>query len=99
MQVNITSTGVELHQELEKKIQRKLQLTLSRVKPYITTISISLSNSINSRGIKNMHCKLMLVIVNQSDVIVEDTQMDLDCVIDRVLQKTSRMIERLVFNA
>jgi ribosome-associated translation inhibitor RaiA len=94
MQVSIQSTGVKINGELETKIQRKLQLALSRVEPYITTISIELTSATNAKD--SAHCRLTLVIVNQEDIVIEDTQMDVECVIDRVLQKASRTIKRLV---
>lgn len=98
MQVSIQSTGIKLNKEVKTKIKRKLQFTLSKLEPYITKISIKLSITNDSRDIDNTHCQLTVAIVNQSDIVIEDTQMDLECVLDRVLQKASRIIERLVFN-
>lgn len=100
MQVSIQSSGVNINGDLETKIQRKLQLALSRVEPYITTISIELTSSSNaSSNSSSTHCRLTLVIVNKEDIVIEDTQMDIECVIDRVLQKASRTIKRLVFTS
>ena len=99
MQVSIQSSGVDMNGDLETKIQRKLQLALSRVEPFITKISIKLTNVPNAKGSSNTHCRLTLVIVKQGDIVIEDTQMDLECVIDRVLQKASRTIKRLVFTS
>lgn len=98
MQVSIQSSGVDINGDLETKIQRKLQLALSRVEPYITKISMKLTNVPNAKG-SSAHCRLTLAIVNQEDIVIEDTQMDLECVIDRVLQKASRTIKRLVFTS
>lgn len=98
MQVTIQSSGVTIDDDLEKKIQRKLQFSLSRVEPYISTISIRLTSASGIND-SNTHCRLTLAIASQGDIVIEDTQMDLECVIDRVLQKASRMIERLVFTA
>ena len=97
MQVIIESFGVNIHCDLETKIQRKLQLSLSRVEPYITAIVIKITSKKGFSDI-NTHCRLTLTIVNQGNIVIEDTQMDLECVINRVLQKASRAIERLVFN-
>jgi len=95
MLVSIQSSGVELSNDLKIYIQRKLQLAFSRLEPYIIKISISLTSGVNTTD-SNKHCRLAVTMVNQPDVVVEDTQMDLDFVIDRVLHKATRMIERLV---
>ena len=96
MKVTIQLSGVKSNRNLETIIQRKLQFSLSRVEPYINKISIDLISATNTRGVSNTHCRLTLAIANQSDIVIEDTQMDLDCVIDRVLQKANRIVERLV---
>lgn len=98
MQVSIQSSGIDINGDLETKIQRKLQLTLSRVEPYIAKISIKLTNVPNAKG-SSTHCRLTLAIVKQGDIVIEDTQMDVECVIDRVLQKASRAIKRLIFTS
>jgi len=98
MQVSIQSSGVKISGDLETKIQRKIQLALSRVEPYIATISIKLTSEVNARG-SSTHCRITLIIVDQGDIVIEDTQTDAECVIDRVLQKASRTIKRLVFNS
>ena len=99
MQVTIHCSGFNLNKDLETQIQRKLQFSFSRVEPYITKISIFLTSITNISGNNNAHCRLTLDIVNQSNIVIEDTQMNLECVIDRVLQKASRSVERLVFNS
>jgi hypothetical protein len=88
---------VNVNGDLETKIQRKLQLALSRVEPYINAISIEFTSATNASSA--IHCRLTLEIINQGDIVIEDTQMDLECVIDRVLQKASRAIKRLVFTS
>ena len=98
MQVSIKSSGVKINSDLETMILRKIQLALSRVEPYITSISIKLTSDTNAMG-SSTHCAITLVIVDQKDIVIEDTQMDLECVIDRVLQKASRTIKRLVFTS
>ncbi len=99
MQVIIQSVGIDINSDLEKKIQRKLQFSLSRVEPYITKISISLNNITNIRNHCDIHCRLTLDVPNESNIVIEDTQKNLEYVIDRVLHKASRAVERLIFKA
>ena len=99
MQVTIQSAGITINSDFETQIRRKLQFSFSRIEPYITTISISINSVTNIIDHSDIHCRLTLDIVNQPSVVIEDTQMTLECVIDRVLQKASRIIERLVFTS
>jgi len=99
MQVTIQSDGVDINSDLETKIQRELQFSLSRVEPHIAAISINLNSVTNIRNHCDIHCRLTLEMVNQPNVVIEDTQINLEYVIDRVLHKASRAVERLIFKA
>jgi len=57
MQVSIQSSGIKVNGDLETRIQRKLQLALSRVEPYITTISIKLTSQADARD-SSTHCRI-----------------------------------------
>ncbi|MBL4940670.1 MAG: HPF/RaiA family ribosome-associated protein [Colwellia sp.] len=97
MQISIHTSGIALSKELTTHIQRKMRLALSRQEPYINTISILLTSVVETKNNNHKHCRLTLAIVNRPDIVIEDTQMDLNCAIDRVLHKASRMMERLNF--
>lgn len=99
MQVTIQSVGIDINSELETQIQRKLQFSLLRVEPYITAISIILNNVTNIRDHSDIHCRLTLEIAAQSIVVIDDTQKNLEYLIDRVLHKPSRAVERSIFKA
>lgn len=94
MRVIIQTSDVKLNDDIDAKIRRNLQLSLSRVESHIVKVVIKLTGANNSiEG--NTHCRLTLALINRSDIVIEDTQMDLECVIDRVLHKASRKIDRL----
>lgn len=95
MQINIDCEQVNLAQDLKTYIQRKLELALTRVAPYITEITISLHNVSDIDGNINRHCKFTLSVLNQPDIIIEDTQSDLYYVIDRSIHKAARTMERI----
>jgi len=100
MQVKIQSKQVKLDKAIEAHIQRKIKLALSRVESSISSISISLSDVVtmsaasSDPSITATRCCLQIFIVNSLSLEVEDTQTDLYCAIDRVIQKASRSITR-----
>ena len=100
MQVNIHSEQVKLDKAIEAHIQRKIKLALSRFESSISSISISLSDDLtksantSNSDITATRCCLKVFIGSLTSIEVEDTQNDLYCAIDRVIQKASRSIPR-----
>ena len=97
MRVTIQSVGVDINSNLETKIQRELQFSLSRVESHIPAISIDLNRVSNIRNHCDIHSRLTLEVLIQPNVVIEDKQANLEYVIDRVLHKASRTVERLIF--
>ena len=102
MQVNIHSEQVKLDKAIEAHIKRKIKLALSRVEPIISSISISLSDvfakptTTSNNSIAATRCCLTIIIGSSTSIKVEDTEIDLYYAIDRVIQKASRSIERIL---
>ena len=98
MKVKIQSSQVELDRAIEAHIHRKLKLALSRVEPYITAISFSLSDVSDVKDGTATRCCLQISIANLPALKVVDVQADLYCAIDRVIQKASRTMARKFFS-
>lgn len=94
MKIGIHSTDFKLDETTRELIRRKLKLALSRMESSITTISMHLSNIDDLGHGNNKHCSLNISLTHMPNVIVEDIQKDLLFVIDRVIQKASRTINR-----
>jgi len=93
MKIDIQSCDVELGKAIETHIQRKLQIALSRMEPYITDISISISDVDGMKAGGHRHCRMQISSTEFEDIIIEDTQLDLFYVIDRVIHRASRSLE------
>lgn len=94
MKIDIQSTDVVLDESTHEHIHRKLKLALSRMEPFIETISVHLSNVADSSNGNNKQCCLKISLTHKPDIIIEDIQTDLPYVIDRAIQKASRIINR-----
>ncbi len=103
MIVKIQSDFVELDKAINAHIQRKLNLALSRMEPYITRIDMSLSDVFEPAGSKGeasaTQCCLQIYIDHLPAIEVIDIQTDLYCAIDRVIQKASRTMSRKLFSS
>lgn len=93
MKVDIQFCDVELGEAIETHIQRKLHIALSRMVSYITTISISISDVNELEACGDKYCRVQISSTEFDDIIIEDTQIDLFYVIDRVIQRASRSLE------
>ncbi len=104
MKIDIKSNQLELDKGIEIYINRKLKFALSRLEKNISSISINLSQTLNKLelygGIKEAAkiCCLKVTFYNLQTLEYEDTQTDLYCAIDRVIQKASRAMARRVFS-
>lgn len=99
MQATIQSVGIDINNNLETQIQRKQQFSLSCVESYTTEYSINLISITNIKDNYDVHCRFTLKMEDQPKVVIEDTQVNLEYVINRILHKASRAAERLVFKA
>lgn len=91
MRVDIHPLDIELNKAIETHIQRKIQMAFSRMEAFINTVSISIVE-IDAETEANKHCRIQISGAGLEDIIVEDTQMDIFYVIDRVIQRASRSL-------
>jgi len=82
MQLDINLGDIDLEKELSKHIQRKFELSLSKVAPYISAVSITLSETTDVNTPSDKHCLLKLSLINLPDMVIEDTQTDIYYVIE-----------------
>ena len=94
MIVNIQSNEVLLNEKSHQQIIRKIKLGLTRLEPYIKTLSIDLSIDSSFEDANYTHCRLTITAIDMPNIIIEDTQIKLSFVIDRVIQKAIRMMNR-----
>lgn len=94
MKIDIANHLTELDQSIEELIQRRLRLALSKVAAYISSITFTISDVIDQNGKTEKHCSLTLSLHHMPNIVIEETQIDLYFVIDRVIQKATRTLTR-----
>lgn len=94
MKIDIQNRLTEQEQLIEVHIQQKLRLALSKMAAYISSITFILFDAIDQNGQVEKHCSLTLSLYRMPNIVIEETQVDLYFVIDRVIQKATRSLSR-----
>lgn len=92
MKFDIQSRQIELTEELKNHIQRKLHFALCRMEPYITAISVNISDINCPKGGLDKQCGIQICVANMEDILIKDTQTHLYCAIDRAAQRASQAL-------
>lgn len=95
MIIDVEYTLGELDDSLKTNIERRLILALSKVEPHIISIIVVLSN-VNKNDVYSKRCSLSISLNGISDILIEETQKDLNTAIDRVIQKATRIVFRKI---
>jgi len=94
MQMNIQARNFTLTESLRNHIQRRLGFALSSRDDHIQRIKVRLSDINGPRGGADKRCHIQLVIAQLSDVVIEDTELDIYTAIDRAADRASRTLNR-----
>ncbi|PKI14867.1 hypothetical protein [Colwellia sp. 12G3] len=94
MKIDIQNTLVDYDPTLEADIQRRLMLAFSNVKSHISSVTIILTNVLSRTAQHTKHCSLIITLKQFSEILIEDSQVDIYSAIDRTIQKATRLIYR-----
>ncbi len=96
MQIEIQARDFSLTQALREHIKRRLGFALSTRYHHIQRILVRLSDINGPRGGSDKCCHIQMVLPQQSDVVIEDTETDMYVAIDRAADRASRTLSRRV---
>lgn len=94
MKIDIRNCLSEFDELIEEDIQRRLRLALSKMAAYISSITFIISDVIGLNDKTEKHCSLTLSLYHMPNIVIEETQVDVYFVIDRVIQKATRSLSR-----
>lgn len=77
-------------------IQRRLLLAFSKLASHISSLTFVVSNIVSETDRHANHCLLTIILKRLSDILVEETQIDLNNTIDRTIQKVTHIISRKI---
>ena len=94
MQIEIQARDFNLTHSLREHIQRRLGFALSTRYQHIQRILVRLSDINGPRGGIDKCCQIQMVLQQQADVLIEDTESDMYVAIDRAAERASRTLGR-----
>jgi ribosome-associated translation inhibitor RaiA len=96
MKIDIQNALVDYDPTLEADIQRRLMLAFSKVKSHISSVTFILTNVLSGTLQHTKHCSLTITLKRFSEILIEDSQVDIYSAIDRTIQKATRLIYRKI---
>jgi len=94
MQIDIQARNFSLTKALRNHIERHLRFAMETRDEYIQRVIVRLSDINGPRGGKDKCCHIQVVLPHLSDVIIEDTEVDMYEAIDRAFDRASRTVGR-----
>lgn len=96
MQIDIQAQHFSLTDALRAHIERRLCFALSCCVYRIQRIVLRLSDINGPRGGTDKRCRIQLMLTGMSDVMIEDTKVDLYLAIDRAIHRAKHTVLRKI---
>ena len=96
MKIDIQSRGFSLTEALHNCTQRRLHFSMSYCSDHINRVVVRLSDVNGPRGGKDKCCHIQIILAGISNVVVEDTEVDMYAAIDRAIDRARRTVARRV---
>jgi len=94
MLIDIQARNFSLTHALREHIERRLGFALSSRDEYIQRIMVRLSDINGPRGGEDKCCRIHVVLPQLTDVVIEDTEVDMYAAIDRATDRAGRTVTR-----
>lgn len=94
MQIDIQARNFSLTDALRNHVERRLSFALSTRDEHIQRISVRLVDINGPRGGEDKCCRIQVVLPHLTDVVIEDTEVDMYAAIDRAADRAGRTVSR-----
>jgi ribosomal subunit interface protein len=94
MQLDIRRQGIELDEEMQAHLERRLDFALGRLDHRVIRVEVHLANENSQRGGIGRRCRLLVHLKYLPDVMVEDHDDDLHTLIDRTVNRAGQVVRR-----
>lgn len=94
MQIEIHTHNFVLTEDLHAHVERRFQFVVTRFRDHLLCVSVCLSDIHTPGGGMDKHCRVQLQLRGMAEIIIEDTEANLDSAVDRAARRTGRTLER-----
>lgn len=94
MKLQIRLQRVEVNNEFQEHIERRLLFALGRFSPRIQRVAVYLADLNGPKGGVDKRCRLVARLLRSGVVTVEDQDAELTVLIDRAAQRLARTVQR-----
>jgi ribosome-associated translation inhibitor RaiA len=96
MKIDIRSRSLKLTEVLNDYIHRRVLFALGRFTRRLQSVRIMLKDLNGPKGGVDKHCKVMVSIVPSFNVIIEESDADLQTAINRALERAGHTVARRI---
>lgn len=94
MLLDIQALNFPLTKSIHNYVERRICFSLSSRDEHIQRIIVHLSDINGPRGGKEKCCHVQVVLLQLTDVVIDDTEADLYTAIDRAAERSGRTVGR-----
>ncbi|MDW8267186.1 MAG: HPF/RaiA family ribosome-associated protein [Gemmataceae bacterium] len=94
MKLEICRRGVEVSDEMQSYVERRLLYALGRFSPRISRVAVYLADLNGPRGGLDKCCRLVVRLPDAGVVAIEDRDAELTVLIDRAADRLARSVQR-----
>ena len=94
MLIDIQARNFSLTDALRGHIERRLGFALSSRDEYIQRVMVRLSDINGPRGGEDKCCRIQVMLPQLTDVVIEDTEVNMYTAIDRATDRAGRTVGR-----
>jgi putative sigma-54 modulation protein len=98
MRLELRTPGVEVGERFEQRLDRKLQLALSRFARVVRRVFVTVSDENGPKGGPDKTCRLRLVTDIGPAIVIERTETSaeraVDVAVDRAVQSVARQLSK-----
>ncbi|MFO0927083.1 MAG: hypothetical protein U0736_08575 [Gemmataceae bacterium] len=94
MQVDIRRQGIEIDEEARARVERRLDFALGRMDRHVMRVWVHLADENGQRGGIDKRCRILVRLQHLPDVLIEDHDANLNCLIDRTVNRAGLAVRR-----
>ena len=94
MQVQIRCHGIEVSEELNEQLLRRIHFALGRFASNIRSIGVHLTDTNGPRGGPDKECRVLVNTRSGDPVVIQELNVDIHAAVARAAERAGRAVDR-----